>query len=62
MAQGEFTKQEAQETIETVKEIMDALSKRKQGEYLGHFNDVFLFLEAAKRNAPDEDDAPDTEP
>lgn len=54
MAQGEFTKQEADRSADALKEIMRSLSKRKQGEFLGHFNDIFLFLEAAKRNAPDE--------
>lgn len=57
MAQGEFTKQEAQETIDSVKEILETLSRRKQAEFLGHFNDIFLFLEAAKKNAPDENEA-----
>lgn len=53
MAQGEFTKEEAQATIEAVDEVMKALPKRKVGEYLGHFNDIFLFLEAAKKAAPE---------
>lgn len=53
MAQGEFTKEEAQETIEAVQEVMDGMSKKKV-EYIGHFNDIFLFLEAAKRAAPSE--------
>lgn len=52
MAQGEFTQEETQATIEAVKEVMEGMSKRKQMEYLGHFNDIFLFLEAAKRAAP----------
>ena len=54
MAQGEFTKQEAAETIKAVDEMFKALSKAKQGEYLGHLNDICLFLEAAQRTAPDE--------
>ena len=52
MAQGEFTKEEAQATIEAVNEIMKAMPKNKVGAFIGHFNDVFLFLEAAKRAAP----------
>jgi hypothetical protein len=52
--QGEFTQEEAQATIEAVDEIYRGLSKRKQVEYLGHLNDVFLFLEAARRAAPKE--------
>jgi len=54
MAQGEFTKEEAQETIEAVKEIAGGLSKKKKIDFIGHFNDIFLFLEAAKRAAPEE--------
>jgi len=52
MAQGEFTKEEADETIEAVKEVAQALSKKKKIEFISHFNDIFLFLEAAKRAAP----------
>lgn len=54
MAQGEFTKQEAEATREAVQEIWEALTKKKQLEFFGHLNDVLLFLEAAKTYAPDE--------
>ena len=54
MAQGEFTKEEAQATVEAVQEIVEGLSKKKKIEFIGHFNDIFLFLEAAKRIAPEE--------
>lgn len=54
MAQGQFTKQEAQNIIETFKEVFDAISLKKRPNYLGHANDVFLFLEAAQRAAPEE--------
>lgn len=54
MAQGEFTKEEADETIKAVEEMYKALSRAKQGEYLGHLNDIFLFIEAAQREAPNE--------
>lgn len=57
MAQGEFTKEEADETAEAVKEVVQALSKRKQIEFLGHINDIYLFIEAAKRAAPTEAEA-----
>ena len=53
MGQGDFTKQEADRTREAVSEMFDAISKRKQMEYIGHLNDICLFLEAAKRAAPD---------
>lgn len=52
MAQGEFTKQEAGETENAVTEIMKAMPKRIVMEYVGHFNDIFLFIAAAKKAAP----------
>jgi len=54
MAQGEFTKEEADATIEAVNEVLEALPKRKKIEFIGHFNDIFLFLGAAKKAAPNE--------
>ena len=54
MAQGEFTKEEAYETEDAVKEIVEALSKKKKGELFGHINDIYLFIAAAKRAAPTE--------
>ncbi len=56
MAQGEFTKEEATETEVAFKEVFGALSKNKQAEFLGHANDICLFLTAAKLAAPDEAD------
>lgn len=53
MAQGEFTKQEADATIEAVKELIDAIPKVKKMAFFGHANDIFLFLQVAKKNAPD---------
>ncbi len=53
MAQGEFTKEEAQETINAFVEIMKALSKKNQIEFFGHANDILPFLERAKRVSPD---------
>ena len=54
MAQGEFTKEEATATEEAVDEMFKALSKAKQMDFLGHLNDIFLFLQAAKQKAPPE--------
>lgn len=54
MAQGEFTKEEADETVESIKEVAQSLSKNKTLEFFGHFNDIFLFIEAAKQAAPTE--------
>lgn len=53
MAQGEFTKEEATETTKAVEELFNALPKSKKGEFIGHLNDISLFLEAAKRAAPE---------
>lgn len=54
MAQGEFTKEEATETIKAVDELFKALPKSKQPQFIGHFNDISLFLEAARDKAPAE--------
>ena len=54
MAQGQFTKEEAAATVTTVGEMYKALSKLKQAEYIGHLNDILLFVEAAQREAPNE--------
>lgn len=53
MAQGKFTKEEARKAEDAFMEVMKALSKKKQGEYFGHENDIMLFLEAAKETAPE---------
>ena len=53
MAQGNFTKNEAQETMDSFMEVMKGLSKPKQMDFFGHANDIMLFLEAAKRAAPE---------
>ncbi len=54
MAQGQFTKEEAQETQKALNEMFRALSAPKRQEFLGHFNDISLFLTAAQKVAPDE--------
>jgi hypothetical protein len=54
MAQGQFTKQEAERTKETVEELSKAIPKNKLLGYIGHLNDIYLFLDAAKRAAPEE--------
>jgi hypothetical protein len=54
MAQGQFTKEEAQATLEAVDDMFKGFSRAKKLDYLGHLNDILLFLEAAKRAAPAE--------
>ena len=53
MAQGDFTKEEAQSTEDAFKEVFETLSRRKKMEFFGHANDIYLFLQAAKDAAPD---------
>lgn len=47
MAQGEFTKEEAEATIKAVNELFDAIPKSRRWDYIGHLNDIQLFLSAA---------------
>jgi hypothetical protein len=54
MAQGQFTKEEAKAIEEAVNELFKALPKSKQGQCLGHLNDICLFIEAARQAAPTE--------
>jgi len=52
--QGEFTREEAASVKESVEQIFEALPKSKKADFIGHLNDVFLFIEAAARAAPPE--------
>ena len=55
MTQGKFSKEEAVSCEEALNEIMkEAVPKSRCAEYIGHFNDLFLFLTAAKEAAPSE--------
>ena len=54
MAQGDFTKQEAEQTARTAKEMFEALPLCKKAEFAGHLNDILLFLFSARLAAPDE--------
>jgi hypothetical protein len=51
MAQGDFTKEEADEMLKAVAELFDAISKSKRPAFIGHLNDISLFLERAGREA-----------
>jgi len=44
MAQGEFTKEEAKRILEAVDEMFEAIPQTKRGDYIGHINDINLFL------------------
>ena len=52
MAQGDFTREEAKATRDAIDEMFRALSKPKQREFLGHLNDVLLFIRAAEQTMP----------
>jgi hypothetical protein len=54
MAQGQFTKEEAQETRKAFDEVYGSLSKNKKIDFIGHANDIYLFLDAAEAAAPSE--------
>lgn len=54
MAQGEFTQEEAQMVLDAVNDMFEAIPKSKRVQFLGHLNDISLFLEAAKSKAPNE--------
>lgn len=51
MAQGDFTKAEAKETMKAINEMFEAIPKSKRTQFIGHLNDVSLFIEAAERAA-----------
>ncbi len=53
MAQGEFTKEEAAHAEACAKSIIDILPKSKMIDAVGAMNDLYLFLAAAKKAAPD---------
>jgi hypothetical protein len=53
MAQGEFTKEEADHANKCLSSLFDGIPKSKRGNFLGELNDLGLFLEAANRAAPE---------
>jgi len=52
MAQGEFTKKETIFVKKCVEEIFEALPTGKKKNFIGHLNDIFLFLSEAEKAAP----------
>jgi hypothetical protein len=51
MPSDRFTKSEAQNCIDALEEIMKAFPRSKAGEFLSHFDEILLFLKAAKEAA-----------
>lgn len=54
MAQGEFTKWEAKRIREAVEDMFEGIPKTRRMGYIGHLNDILLFISAAEKVAPDE--------
>ena len=54
MVRGEFTKEEAQEATDASMEIFGVLNDAERLKKFGHINTIMLFLERARREAPDE--------
>lgn len=52
MSETRLTKEEAKSCYDAVDEVMKAFPKSKVGSFLGHFNDVLLFLGEAKSKLP----------
>jgi uncharacterized glyoxalase superfamily metalloenzyme YdcJ len=62
MAQGEFTKQKAAETSFAVKELFEAIPQTLKEIYVEHLNEILLFIDAAKKVAPDKPEANSQQP
>jgi hypothetical protein len=56
MATGDFTKEEGEFVKEGLNEVLEDLSDEKTMDYLGHFNDAFMFIDAAIQEAPSEEE------
>ncbi len=54
--QGEFTKEEADIIKEAVDEMFTAIPKSKRLNFIGHLNEILIFIEAAKKAAPTEEE------
>jgi len=46
----EITKEKAKDMGEALNEIMKAMPKTKVMDFVGHFNDLFVFLGEVERN------------
>ena len=53
MAQGEFTKEEAARMREAVDDLFNGLPKSRRFGYIGHLNDILLFIGAAEKTMQD---------
>ena len=54
MTQGKASKEEAKASKEALDEVMKVFPKNKVAEFIGHFNDLFLFLDAVEKILPSE--------
>lgn len=62
VATDNFTKERADIASKCIDEIFKAVPKSKQAELLGELNDLSLFVSAARRHAPSENETPSNEP
>jgi len=53
MMSDRFNKEEAVTMLECLDELFEAVPKGKRGAYLGHLNDLALFIRAAGEAAPE---------
>lgn len=51
--QSDFDKKRIAEIEGIVQEMFKGIPKTKRIGFIGHLNDILLFLEAARRNAPE---------
>ena len=58
MTRGKFSQEECESCKEALDEIMKAMPKSKVMNFVSRFNDLFLFLGAAKKVAPSEEQTP----
>ena len=56
MAQGEFTKEEVDETGIAVVEMFNAVPKIERGEYIDRLSNILLFLAAVRTSIKEKSD------
>lgn len=55
MTQGKASYEEAEQSIIALQEIMKGMPKKYLFGFVGHFNDLFLFLDSVKKVLPKEE-------
>ena len=52
MATGDFTKEEANEIKKMVEELYRLVPGTKRDSFIGHLNEILVFIETARDHAP----------